>query len=94
MKAFLNSQFGYCLFVWMLHNRTLNNKINRIHERALRIVYRDKTSSFNRATRSWNNNPRTVQKQKENVLIRHNSIILAINSKEIQCIFFHLFQDL
>ena len=30
----------------MLHNRTLNNKINRIHERALTIVYRDKTSNF------------------------------------------------
>ena len=30
----------------MFHNRTLNNKINRIHERALRIVYRDKTSNF------------------------------------------------
>ena len=30
----------------MFHNRTLNNRINRIHERALRIVYRDKTSKF------------------------------------------------
>ena len=30
----------------MFHNRTLNYKINRIHERALRIVYRDKTSNF------------------------------------------------
>lgn len=27
-------------------NRTLNSRINGIHERALRIVYRDKTSSF------------------------------------------------
>ena len=30
----------------MFHNRTLNNKINRLHERALRIVYRDENSSF------------------------------------------------
>ena len=30
----------------MFHNRTLNNKINRIHEQALRIVYHDKTSNF------------------------------------------------
>ena len=28
-------------------NRELNNKINRIHEQALRIVYRDKKSTFN-----------------------------------------------
>ena len=30
----------------MCHNKTLNNKINRIHHRALSIVYRDYTSSF------------------------------------------------
>ena len=29
----------------MFHNRTLNNKINRLHERALRIVYRDNTNA-------------------------------------------------
>ena len=46
LKAFVNSQFGYCPLIWMFHNRTLNNRINRIHERALRIVYRDKTSNF------------------------------------------------
>ena len=31
----------------MLHSRTLNNKINRLHERALRIVYSDYKSLFN-----------------------------------------------
>ena len=41
MKVFVNSQFGYCPLIWMFHNRTLNNGINRIHEQALRIVYRD-----------------------------------------------------
>ena len=30
----------------MFHSRTLNNKINRLHERALRIVYSDYKSSF------------------------------------------------
>ena len=30
----------------MFHNRTLNNRINRLHERALRIVYKDDKSSF------------------------------------------------
>ena len=46
MKAFISSQFGYCPLVWMSHSRSLNNRINRIHERSLRIVYRDKNSSF------------------------------------------------
>ena len=31
----------------MLHSRTLNNKINRIHERALSTIYFDYNSSFN-----------------------------------------------
>ena len=46
MKSFITSQFGYCPLVWMLHSRTLNNRINRIHERALRVVYNDNVSSF------------------------------------------------
>ena len=41
MKSFIESQFNYCPLVWMFHNRTLNNKINRLQERALRIVYKD-----------------------------------------------------
>ena len=30
----------------MFHDRKLNNKINKIHERALRIIHRDSTSDF------------------------------------------------
>ena len=30
----------------MFHNRELNNKINKIHERSPRLVYSDKTSTF------------------------------------------------
>ena len=41
MKAFVFSQFSYCLLIWMFHSRNLNNKINRIHERALRLVYQN-----------------------------------------------------
>ena len=45
MKSFIESQLGYCPLIWMLHSRGLNNKINRIHKRALRITYNDKSSS-------------------------------------------------
>ena len=30
----------------MFHSRTLNNRINNIHERALRLTYKDNQSSF------------------------------------------------
>ena len=46
MKSFILSQFGYCPLVWMFRNRILNNRIHRIHERALRIAYKDNQSSF------------------------------------------------
>ena len=46
MKTFIESQFNYCPLIWMFHSRTLNNKINRLHERALRIVYRNDALTF------------------------------------------------
>ena len=46
MNSFFISQFNYCPLVWMCHSRLMNNKINRLHEKCLRIVYSDKTSSF------------------------------------------------
>ena len=46
MKSFVTSQFSYCPLIWMFHSRRLNNKINSIHERALRITYQYHTSTF------------------------------------------------
>ena len=46
MKAFIESQFGYCPLVRMCCNRSCNNRINHLHQRALRIVYNDNISSF------------------------------------------------
>ena len=44
--CFFKAQFNYCPAVWMFHNRSWNNKINRLHERCLRIIYNDKHSNF------------------------------------------------
>ena len=38
--------FGYCPTGCMCCNRSCNNRINHLHERALRIVYNDNVSSF------------------------------------------------
>ena len=46
MKSFVESQFAFCLLVWMFHDRGSNNKINRVHERILRFVYKDDRCSF------------------------------------------------
>ena len=41
LRAFFESQLGYCLLLWMFHGRGANSKISHIHERALRIVYKN-----------------------------------------------------
>ena len=46
MNSFIQSQYGYCVEVWMFTSRKLNNKINSIHKRALQAVYLDYSSTF------------------------------------------------
>ena len=46
LKTFFGSQFNYCPLTWIFYNRTTNNKINKLHERALRLVYDDYVSAF------------------------------------------------
>ena len=45
-KAFIESQLKYCPLVWMFHGRQINDKISKLHERALKIVYNDTITSF------------------------------------------------
>ena len=46
MRAFISSQFGYCPLVWFFCSRKVNNRMNRIQERDLRIVHKDYVSTF------------------------------------------------
>ena len=46
MNAFVVSQFSCCPLVWMFHDRSVNKKINKVHERGLRITYKDSCSNF------------------------------------------------
>ena len=47
MKTFIQSQFNYCSLLWIFCSRALNNKINKLHERALRLVYKNEHLTFN-----------------------------------------------
>ena len=46
MNSFINAQFSYCPLLWMLHDRYLNAKVYKIHERALRIVYKNTHADY------------------------------------------------
>ena len=45
-KAFVVSQFNYCPLVWMFHTKELNNRINILHEKTLRLIYQNRNLSF------------------------------------------------
>ena len=47
MDLAITSQLNYCPLTWMFHSRQLNNRINKVHERALRLVYKDNKLTFN-----------------------------------------------
>ena len=44
MNAFIKPNFSYCPLDWLFHSRSLNNKINRLYKKVLRLSYRNKIS--------------------------------------------------
>ena len=46
VKSSIESQLGYCPLTWMFCGRKTNASINHVHERALRIVYRNNSLCF------------------------------------------------
>ena len=46
MSSFVHSHFRYAPLVWMFQSRKINNKINKVHKKALRLLYNDSESTF------------------------------------------------
>ena len=46
LNSVIKCQFSYCPLIWMFCSRSMNNPINRIHKRVLRLIYNDHISSF------------------------------------------------
>ena len=42
----IKSQFSYCPLLYLFTSRATNNRINKIHERSLRVTYEDFDSNF------------------------------------------------
>ena len=53
MNTFFKVQFYYCPAVWIFYFRSLNNRINRLHEHCLRIIYNDKLLCFEKLCHSY-----------------------------------------
>ena len=54
VDLFMTSDFYYRPLVWIFHSRRVNNRINPIQERAVRIIYQDHNSSFEELLRKEN----------------------------------------
>ena len=67
LKTFIESQFSYCPLVWMFCSRTMNKKVNHIHERALRLVYQDYSSTFDGLLKKDN----SLSFQKRQFIVEH-----------------------
>ena len=39
MSSLLMSQLSYCPLIWIFHSQAIEHRINRIHERILRLIY-------------------------------------------------------
>ena len=46
LNTFFFSCFTYCPLIWMFCSKTANNKINKVHKRALRLKYNNKTANL------------------------------------------------
>ena len=44
--SYFLSQFNYSHLIWMNRNKSINKKINNLHERALKLIYCDHSSNF------------------------------------------------
>ena len=47
LNTIIKSQFTYCPLIWIFTPRYLNNALNDINERALRLIYNDSEKLFN-----------------------------------------------
>ena len=46
MRTFIESQFHHCPLTWMFHSRKVNNRINKLDERTLQLVYKNPNLNF------------------------------------------------
>ena len=73
-NAVVKSQFNYCPLVWMFCSRTSNNMINRVHQRALRVILGDDLSDFESLLQKNNRDIRSHHKHIQSLMIEISKI--------------------
>ena len=65
--SFINSQFSYRPLIWMFTSKGCNKRIDKMHERWLRLILSDYESSFYDMISTLNE--RTIHKRCINILL-------------------------
>ena len=85
MNAFILSQFPYCPLICMFHSRKRSHRINKIHERALRIVHNDHQCTFEDLLERDNSLPiheRNLQKLAIEMFKLNNGLLVQLVSEK------------
>ena len=81
MKSFIETQFAYYPLVWMCCNKTSDNHINHLHGRALRTVYNDNVSTFEKILEKDNSvtiqvrNLRILSTEKQKKIVKQKKML-------------------
>ena len=75
-NAVIKSHFNYYPLIWMFSSKRSNNLINRIHEKSLRSVYNDTSSTFQELLRR----NRSVSIHHKNIQILTTEVFKVVNN--------------
>ena len=75
-KSMIKPQFNYCPLVWMFCSRQSNNLINKVHERGLRLTYRDETKDFQQILKEQNE----ITIRRRNLQVLMTEVYKIVNS--------------
>ena len=72
INSFINAQFTYCPLIWMFSSKGCYKRINKIHERSLRLILNDCESSFDSLLSTLNE--KTIHQRCINILKKCTNI--------------------
>ena len=77
-KSMIKSKFNYCPLVWMYCSKQSNNLINRVHEKGLRLTYRNETNKEFQQILREKNEPTIRQKNLQVLMTEVYKIVNGI----------------
>ena len=85
-NSFFKGQFNCSPLLWMFSTREVNHKINRFHERGLKALLHDETSTFNDMLLKSNNTTIHV-KNIQNLMIEFGKYIYGLSAAVMKEVF-------